>query len=184
MSIMDNQEYFELVKSFALDNGAYKAGIIKVRDVKTDVVFRDMCKANYCGRYGRCYTCPPDIGEIEELISKLGQYEYMLVFQTVSDLEDSYDVEGMEEAAKRHSGLLFSIMDKFGSENLYLGAGGCTLCPKCGKVTGEPCRFPDKALTYLEAYGINVSSLAVAAGMKYINGSDTVTYFGAMLFNI
>jgi hypothetical protein len=36
----------------------------------------------------------------------------------------------------------------------------------------------------LEAYGINVSELAKSAGMKYINGQDTVTYFGAVLFSV
>jgi hypothetical protein len=35
----------------------------------------------------------------------------------------------------------------------------------------------------LEAYGVNVSALASAAGMKYINGQNTVTYFGAVLFD-
>jgi hypothetical protein len=34
----------------------------------------------------------------------------------------------------------------------------------------------------LEAYGFNVSRLAAAADMKYINGQNTVTYFGAVLF--
>ena len=31
-------------------------------------------------------------------------------------------------------------------------------------------------------YGINVSELAASSGMKYINGQNTVTYFGALLF--
>ena len=180
---MNKQEYFDFIKSFARENGAFKSSVINVSEVKTDIAFRDMCKANFCGKYGRCYTCPPDIGEIADLNSNLRKYEYMLVFQTVSELEDSFDVEGMEEAGRRHSMLLFSIMDKFGNDRLYLGAGGCTLCPPCAKRTNEPCRFPDKALTSLEAYGINVSDLATVAGMKYINGKDTVTYFGAMLFN-
>jgi hypothetical protein len=35
----------------------------------------------------------------------------------------------------------------------------------------------------LEAYGIFVAKLAEKAGMKYINGVNTVTYFGAVLFN-
>ena len=34
----------------------------------------------------------------------------------------------------------------------------------------------------LEAYGVNVSELASASGMKYINGQNTVTYFGAVFF--
>ena len=47
---------------------------------------------------------------------------------------------------------------------------------------GIPCRFPEKAIPSLEAYGINVSRLASAAEMKYINGQNTVTYFGMVLF--
>ena len=66
---------------------------------------------------------------------------------------------------------------------LHLGAGGCGVCERCAKQTGEPCRFPHLALASLEAYGVNVSQLAQAANMKYINGQNTVTYFGAVLFS-
>ncbi len=38
-------------------------------------------------------------------------------------------------------------------------------------------------VTSLEAYDVNVSKLAKAAGMKYIYGQDPVTYFGAELFD-
>ena len=65
---------------------------------------------------------------------------------------------------------------------LCLGAGGCRICPRCAKQTNEPCRHPDRATPSLEAYGVNVSTLAKTAGMKYINGQNTVTYFGAVLF--
>ena len=43
---------------------------------------------------------------------------------------------------------------------------------------------PEEAVASLETYGGNVSKLAPAAGMKYINGKDTVTYFGAVLFDV
>ncbi len=45
-----------------------------------------------------------------------------------------------------------------------------------GKIPAE------SAVASLATYGVNVSKLAPAAGMKYINGKDTVTYFGAVLF--
>ena len=67
---------------------------------------------------------------------------------------------------------------------LHLGSGGCGVCKVCGKVDGTPCRFTDLATASLEAYGINVSALAKAGGMKYINGQNTVTYFGAVLFTL
>ena len=64
---------------------------------------------------------------------------------------------------------------------LHLGAGGCNICPVCARVENHPCRFPDMAISSLEAHGINVSRLAAECGMKYINGQNTVTYFGAVL---
>jgi len=107
-----------------------------------------------------------------------------LVYQTVGELEDSYDFEGMMEAGERHNKLaqkLWDFTDESGcTEALHLGAGGCRLCSVCGKKTGDPCRFPTRAMGSLEAYGVNVSELAPQAGMKYINGQNTVTYFGAV----
>ena len=57
------------------------------------------------------------------------------------------------------------------------------MCPVCAKREDKPCRFPGKALASLEAYCISVSDLAASCGMKYINGQNTVTYFGAVMFN-
>ena len=41
----------------------------------------------------------------------------------------------------------------------------------------------DRACASLEAYGVSVSQLAELSGMRYINGENTVTYFGAVLFS-
>ncbi|RAQ30001.1 hypothetical protein DPQ25_00325 [Hydrogeniiclostridium mannosilyticum] len=40
-----------------------------------------------------------------------------------------------------------------------------------------------KAFPSLEAYGVFVSKLAQACGMRYINGANTVTYFGVVLYD-
>ena len=67
-------------------------------------------------------------------------------------------------------------------DTLVLGAGGCCVCKRCGAADNIPCRFPDKAVAALESYSINVSKLASACDMKYINGVNTVTYFGGVLY--
>ena len=46
----------------------------------------------------------------------------------------------------------------------------------------QPCRFPDKAMPSLEAYGVNVYQTTKSTELKYINGQYTVTYFSALLF--
>lgn len=185
---MENKELFDRLAGIALSLGAYKATVIPVELVETNAAFRDLCASNACGNYGRNWMCPPDAGDIHELMAQLRTYTYVLVYQTVTELEDSYDFEGMMDAGVSHNALMARLRDRLNGEGLpralHLGAGGCRMCPVCAKRTGEPCRKPDLAVASLETYGINVSKLATAAGMKYINGQDTVTYFGAVLFDL
>lgn len=183
---MENK-LFETLTSLPLALGVHKARIIHTSDIPLDRCFRDMCASNACGMYGKCYMCPPDVGDIEALMREVKKYEYALVYQMVSALEDSYDFEGMIEAKKRTYPIAQQLRKMFADmkiqDALPLGAGGCGVCETCAKRENEPCRFPDLALPSLEAYGVNVSQLAKAADMKYINGQNTVTYFGAVLFS-
>jgi predicted metal-binding protein len=181
-------EIFDKLVAAALEKGAFKASVIDASKIETHPSFRDMCAANSCGVYGKCYMCPPDVGDADELTARLADYRYALVYQTVSELEDSFDFEGMKAAKSRTYPLAQSLRKSFDesgiSNALHLGAGGCGVCKVCAKRTNEPCRFPALAMASLEAYCINVSALASSADMKYINGQNTVTYFGAVLFTI
>lgn len=165
----------------ALAFGAKNAAIVAVDQIELEAKFRELCASNACGMYGRCWTCPPDIGEIDALMEKLRSYRSALVYQTIFPLEDSFDFEGMMEAGRRHNELVQKLRKEI-PEGLHLGAGGCKVCSPCAKQSDEPCRYPDRAIASLEAHGVNVSKLAALAGMKYINGANTVTYFGAIFF--
>ncbi len=124
--------------------------------------------------------------DIDALMNEAQSYQKALVYQTVGTLEDSYDFEGMMEAARLHNELSRALAKWFATlpfaKKLHLGAGGCHMCGVCAKRTNEPCRHPELAMPSLETYGIDVSELAASSGMKYINGQNTVTYFGALLF--
>ena len=185
---MKKEEIYELLKKSALDLGAYKASVIDADKIVTDRAFRDMCASNACGMYGKCYMCPPDVGEIDELMAELKSYSFALVYQTVTSLEDSFDFEGMSDAQKNTVKIALALRELFSKSDisrvLHLGAGGCGVCEVCSKRIGEDCRFPELALPSLEAYGVNVSELAKSAGMRYINGQNTVTSFGCVLFNL
>jgi len=178
------EKMMEQVRQQAILLGAYRAEIVMVADISLDASFRTLCESNACGNYGRNYTCPPDAGDIHDLMEEIKSYKSALVYQTVGTLEDSYDLEGMMEAGLLHNQLaqkLWDFTDELGlNEVLHLGAGGCRLCEVCGKRQGVPCRHPKRAMKSLETYGINVSLLAPLAKMKYINGQNTVTYFGAV----
>ncbi|MEG1550330.1 MAG: DUF2284 domain-containing protein [Ruthenibacterium sp.] len=169
----------------ALTLGAANATVILVKDIPFEREFRKMCEQNACGMYGKSWMCPPFVGDIDTLIAQAQSYHAALVYQTIGTLEDSYDFEGMMEAGAKMNELTQKLRTAFDvslKKSLHLGAGGCRMCEKCAKRDEKPCRFPDKALSSLEAYGISVSQLAELCGMKYINGQNTVTYFGAVLF--
>ena len=182
------KELFDRLIAETVRLGADRAAIIAADQIETDRSFRDMCAANACGVYGKCWMCPPDVGDIEALMAQVHRYDHALVYQRIGQLEDSFDVEGMAEAKIAHRAISFALRPlcaKLGIERtLHLGSGGCGVCKPCTKVKGEPCAHPDLALSSLEAYGIHVSRMAQTAGMKYINGANTVTYFGVVLFSL
>lgn len=178
------KQIIRLLTETALSGGAFKTAVIDASDVELDASFRELCEMNSCGFYGGCWMCPPDCGEISGLMESLKTYSKVFVYQTVSGIEDSFDIEGMSEAAKIHNRVTLSIREKTKDIPglLHLGKGGCCVCERCSKADNLPCRYPDKAVSSLEAYGINVLKLAPVCGMKYINGQNTVTYFGAVFF--
>ena len=168
------------------DMGASHAAIVETRDIPFDAAFRAACERNACGYYNRCWTCPPEAGSIESCMARVQAYPHAVLFQTVAPLEDSYDIEGMHDAAVAHNRLTLRVQQTIrqtGLTSMVLGAGTCGVCPTCTKPTGEPCRFPDLAITSLEACGVSVSELAKICGLKYINGANTVTYFGLLLYS-
>ena len=178
---MGNLSYVDL----ALDAGACKATIISVEDIVLNAVFRDICKSNGCGMYGRCWMCPPDVGDIETLMAKVRTYRQGLLYQTISDIEDSFDIEGMQEAGRRHvlvSQRLEAFMMLEVGDHLHLSCGGCRVCERCAKLDGLPCRDPERAMPSMEGYGIDVYNTCKPTALKYINGQNTVTYFGIVLF--
>lgn len=167
-----------------LDLGALRVETVDVKEIKFFPELRQACEQNRCGSFGKNWTCPPHCGEINELIAEASGYRKALVFQSVYTLEDSYDIEGMNEAHMLFRKLTNQVAHLFSSANppvKLLSAGGCNICEQCGAIKNIPCRFPDIAYSSLEAHGIQVSELAASCGMKYINGANTVTYFGAVL---
>jgi len=171
----------------AIACGATHAGIVEMRTVRFYPEVRRLCQANACGLYGRNWMCPPGVGTLEELARRVKRFERGVLFQTVGSLTDSFDVEGMGEAAKRHKTLLRALRDHFEThyrfpEMLTMGAGPCDVCRDCTFPVGTPCRLPDRAVSSLEAYGMNVKQVVESCGLSYMNGKNTVSYVGLILY--
>jgi len=151
----------------------------------TDEV-RQMCVQNTCGRYNRAWNCPPVCGTVEELEAVCKKYSRGILANSVKHIQDSFDWEGMMEGGRDLCTLLIdakNFADEIGMTDYRIfGGGGCHGCEECS-YPDVPCRYPDLLFTPIEACGINVMQLAKDTGFKYINGQNTVTFFGMILFN-
>ncbi len=165
------------------NTGVFQYGTVDTAAIAFSTEVRRMCEVNTCRQYGKTWACPPGLGSLEECKKRVQEYEKMVVFSARYELEDSFDYEGMMAGMSAFKDVCRAIhravkpcMDHF----LILSNEGCDLCSTC-TYPDAPCRFPDRSHGSLEGCGIMVSDLAGQAGINYINGADTVTYFGALL---
>lgn len=180
---MTEQELFQAMK----DRGVHEAAVIDTALIPFDASLRKSCTPQMCPTYGKNWGCPPGVGAIEDLIAEAKSYKKALVYTTMAQLEDSFDIEGITAGGRRHKEITNSITPLvrayLGDKVRQLSAGGCTVCEQCTKADDLPCRFPDKALRSVSAYGIYVSKLAKLCKIKYNNGENTVTMFGIFFFS-
>jgi predicted metal-binding protein len=64
---------------------------------------------------------------------------------------------------------------------LPLGAGACSLCATC-TYPNEPCSFPERMITSMEASGLLVSDVCAANGLAYNHGKNTIAFTSCCLF--
>jgi predicted metal-binding protein len=185
---MISESLHEQIIALAGDAGATHSRIVVTDRVKIHQSVRDSCAANYCGKYGSCWTCPPRVGELAELEARIRSFPQGLLIQNVAALEDSWDFDGMTRAAHDHNDMIRSLGQRLtetfeGIEVLPLGAGGCGYCEKCS-CPDSPCVAPDQALGSIEGYGTDVKALVESCGLRYINGQNTVSYVGVVFFRM
>lgn len=176
-----------LVKDACALNATH-ASIVEASTITFNDDFRKLCEQNSCGSYNTNWMCPPVVGAIKDLRERALRFKQGLLLQTVHSIEDSFDWEGMLEGKTNHTKIFRKILECMENnydfkEILPLNAGSCTYCEKCAYIVGEECQFPDKAVSSLEANGIDVMALVKALGISYNNGENTVSYIALILFN-
>ena len=169
--------------TLALQAGFTRASPLDVSTLRCQSQVRAMCAADRCGAYGKNHTCPPACGTLEACQRRLQSCHQGLLLLTTGTLEDEFDYEAMRETEKRHNGSLrrFAAALKLQYPHaLCLGSGGCRICQVCAYPA--PCRFPELALSSMEAYGLAVSEICRANGAAYRQGPDTVTFVACALY--
>ena len=139
---------------------------------------RDMCATNSCGAYGQKWSCPPGCGTLEECRQRLQGYTEGILVQTVGELEDEMDYESMQETGQRHK----EAFERFYAQLRpqypdMLAVGQCKTCT----YPDAPCRFPDKMVSSMEAYGMLVSQVCTDNNLPYYYGKCTLAYTACFL---
>jgi len=150
-------------------------------DLKPEV--REMCASKNCKKYGKCWSCPPHCGSLDTCGEKIRSFRKGVLVQTVGQLEDEFDGEGMIETERlhkeNHAKMLEMIRGHY-TRILPLGAGCCKVCATCS-CPDEPCRFPEKQISSMEAYGMLVLEVCKNNNLQYYYGPNTIAYTSCYL---
>lgn len=158
-----NKNYTIEVKTAVIDVKEYVDGCVDVEK------FLAFCKE--CKNYGKKWSCPPFDFDPLDIWAK---YDVFEVTAYILRPDRSVTMAEASEMLTFEKNRMQTELQRTEDENSYvLGAGSCTLCEKCAKTEGEPCRFPDKMRYSIEALGGDVVKTAEKyLGMKILWSTD------------
>jgi len=144
---------------------------------------RDMCNPEQCRNYNKSWSCPPACAPLDEIRERVKGYTNGIIVQTVGDLEDSLDWDGIMETGARHKENFSKMREDLNKKDpsiIAMGAGECKLCDKC-TYPDEPCRHPDKKEVSMEASGLFVSKVCTDNNLKYNYGPEHIAFTSCFL---
>ena len=175
---------FERLAEIAQECGFTHSAPLDVAKLEFMQDVRDMCNADKCDQYGKSWSCPPACATLEEMRERVGEYSCGLLVQTVSELEDSYDWEGMISAGalqKKHFAKMWKELDEKGYGPVFaMGSGACKLCKACA-YPDSPCRFPERMEVSMEACGLFVGKVCADNGLAYNYGANKIAFTSCFL---
>ncbi len=169
---------------FAQEHGIKTCLAFDSRLLTPEQSIRDFCVENKCGNYGTHHMCPPRIGSLEEVKSRLGMYQKGILLQYSKPLDVKNDREGLRQSKLEFHEKLLKIEELLRSDGIEhpwgMIGGSCDLCNICR--VDEPCPYPERARTSLEALGIDVIALLEGANLDSKFHSDKITWTGCVLY--
>lgn len=172
-------DWTEVAKSMGFD----AAAPLDPKTLTTREDVRDMCAADKCGAYNKNWTCPPACGTVAECQAKMRGFDHGILLQSIGHMTKAIDSKCYRETERRHMKNFYAFAEeirKVYPNALCLGAGGCRVCKQCAYP--ESCRFPEKAMSSMEGYGLFVTQVCRDAGVPYYYGERTIAYTACVLF--
>ena len=132
-------------------------------------VFIESCKA--CPDYGRVWSCPPGVPSAAEFLAGyrtacLAGIKVKYSKKTIEMSQNLSDKE-LDDFRRSTYGKVKSAMNDSFLEiekaipgSVSVAAGRCERCPKCARLEGKPCRFPDKMRYSFSALGFDINAMS------------------------
>ena len=175
---------YEKLAAIAMDCGFTHCVLLDISTLEFLQEVRDMCNADKCGKYGTSWSCPPACASLDEMRELISDYSEGILVQTVGDLEDSFDWEGITDTHARHKENFGKMWDAVGivyPSVLAMGSGTCTQCEAC-TYPGEPCRYPGRKAVSMEACGLYVSKVCSDNDLAYNYGQNKIGFTSCFIF--
>ncbi len=158
------QDYTALAREL----GFTDAAVMPVSELVIVPEYRVFCEENLCGNYNLLPACPPASGTVEEMTSRVRQYQNALVLTMVTTPKCYTDTAEQKAAKKQQNTLTEQLMDamKRDGQNdlLMMGAG------------------PWKNASCMSAYCIHAQKMADYVGMKCWENDGKIRYFSIILY--
>lgn len=174
---------YEQLRDLAMELGFSHTAPLDCATIELKPEVRQMCASNTCGQYGKRWSCPPGCGTLEDCQAQLAGKTAGILVQSVGDIEDGFDFEAMmdiEQAHKQRFLAMYDLLREQGHSALAIGSGCCTLCQDC-TYPEKPCRFPQRRVASMEAFGMLVVDVCKANGLGYYYGPDKMAYTSCFL---
>lgn len=174
---------YEQLRDLAMELGFSHTAPLDCATIELKPEVRQMCASNTCGQYGKRWSCPPGCGTLEDCQAQLAGKTAGILVQSVGDIEDGFDFEAMMDIEQAHKQRFLAMYDRLreqGYSALAIGSGCCTLCQDC-TYPEKPCRFPQRRVASMEAFGMLVVDVCKANGLGYYYGPDKMAYTSCFL---
>ena len=114
-----------------------------------------------CKGYGRSWGCPPFDFNAEAYLSQWSEAEITATVIPVPDNTPAQDAGIFIDPERARLDELLLSRERETGGRAFSFVGNCLYCPgqECTRISGLPCRHPDKVRPSLEAFGFDVAAI-------------------------
>jgi predicted metal-binding protein len=129
---------------------------------------------------------PTYVGSLDEIRAKLREFRRGLLLQYSKNIDVHGDRKGVRLIKIDFHKKILQLEEFLRNSELPhvwgMIGGNCEECDVCKIKNSEPCAYPEKARSSMEANGIDVLDLLAKLGLDNDFHKDKITWTGCLLF--